>query len=119
LIFSSFQNQNVFSSKKFTLHSALHGRSAKILSKVSSLKILFRFLASFFVISTFSHPCLLHVNFNFSSLIVFNSFATTFHVLLRIDAIWLVLLQGAAVTSKTISFSFKSKKYAGIWLEIH
>jgi hypothetical protein len=99
---------------RFILHSALQGKSAKILSKLFSLYIRESLVASCFITFVFFTHCLSSVNLSLSILIALLSFAVISQVLFNRLAIWLVLLHGAAVTSKTISFGFISKNDAGI-----
>jgi hypothetical protein len=96
------------------LHSALQGKSAKILSKLFSSSISQSFVASFFITFVFVTHCLSRVNLSLSILIALLSFAVISQVFCSILPIWLVLLHGEAVMSSTLSPDFKSRKFTGI-----
>jgi hypothetical protein len=87
VIFSSLQNQKLFSLLLSILHSALHGRSASIASKVSFLKTSLSFLASFLITFVFVTDCLESVNLSFSIRIALLSFANISHEFSKYSAI--------------------------------
>jgi len=86
---------------KLILPSAEQGKSAITTSNIYFSKCFCRLLASNLTISIFFAPCFSTVNFNFSILIKFFSFAIIFHFPFILAAICVDFQPGEAVKSKT------------------